>query len=143
MTHIIDTHIHLQDFNPDFTPLLLNSPMVKTLVLASASAKDFPLISKLYNTSPQKIIPAFGFHPWQANSPYDLESLKSYLFSTPTSIIGEIGLDGIKTPPTPNQHQLFSAQLDIAINSKKSVIPRRKSRKVEKSKNNGGTSQSL
>lgn len=122
MLNITDTHIHLQDFNQDFALKLLEYPAVSSFILVSASAKDFPLIDNLYKKSPQKIIPAFGYHPWQASTDYDLYLLREYLLRHKTSLVGEIGLDGIKSPPTPKQYELLSEELDLAKSLNKAVI---------------------
>ena len=122
MLNITDTHIHLQDFNHDFALELLSLATIKNLILVSANCNDFEKISNLYKTSPQKITPSFGYHPWEALKPYSLELLKTYLTSHPSSLIGEIGLDGIKTPPSLEQHKLFSSQLSLAKILKRPVI---------------------
>ncbi len=122
MPNITDTHIHLQDFNHDFALELLSLASIKNLILVSANCNDFEKISTLHKTSPQKITPAFGYHPWQALTPYSLELLKTYLIKNKTSLIGEIGLDGIKTPPSLEQHELFSSQLSLAKILKRPVI---------------------
>ena len=114
MIHITDTHIHLQDFNQDFALPLLSSPNINHLILISANSNDFNKISTLYHLHNTKITPSFGYHPWEANNTYDLPLLEDYLKKHSTSLIGEIGLDGIKQPPSKEQHQLFTSQLDLA-----------------------------
>ena len=122
MAHITDTHIHLQDFNQDFALKLLDNNSLFKFILISANHTDFNKISTLYQSNLKKIIPSFGYHPWYADNFCDIDLLQHYLTQNPNSLIGEIGLDGIKSPPTPAQHELFSKQLKLAHNLDRPII---------------------
>lgn len=118
----IDTHIHLQDFKADFAPRVLENFKVKRLVLVSAQAKDFAKVAALYEQYPQKVIPAFGLHPWYTDEGEDMPLLRTYLKRFSKALVGEIGVDGIRVIPSEAQHRLFTAQLEVAKAFNRPVI---------------------
>lgn len=118
----IDTHIHLQDFKEDFAPRVLESLSVRRLVLVSACVADFAKVAALYEQYPQKVVPAFGVHPWYADDGVEMEVLKAYLKRFDKALVGEIGVDGIRKAPDEAQHKLFSAQLEVAKEFNRPVI---------------------
>lgn len=70
------------------------------------------------------IIPAFGIHPWHAQtaSPNWQENLKSQLMRTP-SAVGEIGLDKVRLDsPFLVQKEIFTTQLAIAAELNRPAI---------------------
>lgn len=118
----IDTHIHLQDFKADFAPQVLASSAALRLVLVSAKAADFSKVAALAEQYPDKVVPAFGVHPWYADDGADVEVLKAALKRFPKALIGEIGVDGIRNAPTEAQHKLFAAELEVAKEFNRPVI---------------------
>lgn len=118
----IDTHIHLQDFKPDFAPQVLDNPEADKLVLVSASTEDFEKIAALVTTYPDKLIASFGVHPWYYEDEFSVESLKEMLKKFPNALVGEIGVDELKEPVSDAQHQLFSKQLAVAWTFNRPVI---------------------
>ncbi len=118
----IDTHIHLQDFKADFAPPVLENPAAMRLVTVSATTSDFAKIAALAKTYPDKIVPAFGIHPWHWREGADIDELKDYLHRHPNALIGEIGVDGLKEPSGEGQAQLFAAQLKLAQEFSRPVI---------------------
>lgn len=118
----IDTHIHLQDFKPDFAPRVLASSEAKRLVLVSAKGDDFDKIAALLRAYPHQLIGAFGVHPWYWREELPIEELKEMLRQFPQALIGEIGVDELKEPVSDGQHQLFSKQLAVAWTFNRPVI---------------------
>lgn len=118
----IDTHIHLQDFKPDFAPRVLENAEAKQLVLVSASTADFEKIAELIREYPDKLIGAFGVHPWYSRDEFSVESLKELLKKNPHALVGEIGVDELKEKVSDAQHQLFSKQLAVAWTFNRPVI---------------------
>lgn len=122
MAKFIDTHIHLQDFKPDFAPQVLANPEMQKAVLISAEVKDWEPISKLVKAYSDKLIPAFGVHPWHYDEKFDIELLKEKLRAFPNALVGEIGVDQLKEPVNEKQHQLFSAQIRVAKEFNRPVV---------------------
>ena len=118
----IDTHIHLQDFKPDFAPRVLENPEVRKLVLVSAMEEDFNKIAELIREYPDKLVGAFGVHPWYWEDGAPIETLKKMLRAFPNALIGEIGVDALKEQVTDEQHQLLSKQLAVAWTFNRPVI---------------------
>jgi len=118
----IDTHIHLQDFKPDFAPRVLDNPEADKLVLVSASTEDFDKIAELIREHPDKLIGAFGVHPWYSRDDSPIELLKDMLKKNPNALVGEIGVDELKEKVSDGQHQLFSKQLAVAWTFNRPVI---------------------
>jgi len=118
----IDTHIHLQDFSPSFALQVLADTRVKKLISVSASPDDWPKLVALMKAYPQKIISAFGIHPWYAKKNAPLEELESLLVSFPSSLIGEVGVDALKSPVTALEQDLFAAELKLAKKHSRPVL---------------------
>lgn len=118
----IDTHVHLQDFNTDFAPSILADSEAQKLVLIAAQEADFDKIARLLRRYPERLTAAFGVHPWYEAGEQELASLKRCLQMFPHALVGEIGVDALRHPPTPAQHQSFSAQLDIARQFNRPVV---------------------
>ena len=122
MVDFIDTHIHLQDFKPDFAPQVLEDNQLKQAILISTQKDDFEKITTWLKNYPQKFIGAFGIHPWYYNEPWSLDLLEQKLKDFPNAAVGEIGVDALRENVNTKQHQLFSAQLEIAKKYNRPVI---------------------
>ena len=120
--HFIDTHIHLQDFNPDFALEVINNLNLKKMILISAKNEDFQKISSLATKYKDKIIPAYGIHPWYNNTKNSINALEKELSNNPHALVGEIGLDNLKQKVSPLQHDLFNQQLDLAKRYNRPII---------------------
>lgn len=118
----IDTHIHLQDFKADCAPRVWHNPEAKGLVLVSAGREDFAKIAALLRQYPDKASGAFGIHPWHYREKAPLDELETCLREFPQALVGEIGVDELKEPVSPGQHDLFAAQLEIATAYRRPVI---------------------
>ena len=121
----IDTHIHLQDFNANYTPQLIKKSVeagIEGFICVSTSEKDWASVAKL-SEEYEEITPAFGLHPWYvAEAKEDtISKLETYLQQYPKSLTGECGLDGLK-PEREKQEKLFAAQIELAQKYKRPIL---------------------
>ena len=76
-----------------------------------------------YLRTPNGETPFHGIHPWQADGSFDLEAIRTQLITAPSSGVGEIGLDRLKTKEISNaQRALFARQLALAADLKRPVV---------------------
>lgn len=67
--------------------------------------------------------PFYGIHPWQAADSFDLEAIRTQLIANPSSGVGEIGLDRLKTKSIPDgQRAIFAQQLALAAELRRPVV---------------------
>lgn len=120
----IDTHIHLQDFNKDFAPKILENNAVRAMLLISAKYDDWNNIINLVRAYPNKLRGALGIHPWYCDDVnVDLmNELREILVDNPDMLIGEIGLDALKKQVSAKQHEVFSWQLSLALELNRAVV---------------------
>lgn len=121
----IDTHIHLQDFNANYTPQLIKKSIdagIEGFICVSTSEKDWSRVAKL-SEEYEGITAAFGIHPWYVDKAAEdaILKLETYLRQYPRSMVGECGLDGLK-PERKKQEKLFAAQIDLAQNYKRAIL---------------------
>ena len=134
MISFIDSHCHLQDYNPeDLEKILKNCSEINLKILYSncTCEKDFQKnldiclnesLQKANNI--QKIIYGIGYHPWSLNYPIDnpetwYKEFISYINDNLIKnnikfFIGEIGIDGGKIKKTfslDTQIEIFKKQL--------------------------------
>ena len=73
--------------------------------------------------TPDGEIPFYGIHPWQAADSFDLEAIRTQLIADPSSGVGEIGLDRLKTKTIPDaQRDIFTQQLALAAELRRPVV---------------------
>ena len=76
-----------------------------------------------YLRTPDGETPFHGIHPWQADGSFDLEAIRTQLITAPSSGVGEIGLDRLKTKEISNaQRALFAQQLALAAELRRPVV---------------------
>ncbi|KAI9350853.1 hypothetical protein BDR26DRAFT_851636 [Obelidium mucronatum] len=129
--HIHDVHCHVIDTLE--TLPLLSSQQVASVWVMGTKPKDWEQVQRLgQGEHKEKVIQAFGIHPWFAHTISDpatsLSELKSLLANNLHSFVGEIGLDGVATHPgtsqkydMPTQLSLFTQQWNIAAELKRPV----------------------
>ena len=65
--------------------------------------------------TPDGETPFYGIHPWQADDSFDLDAIRAQLIANPSSGVGEIGLDRLKTKTVSDaQRTIFAQQLELA-----------------------------
>ena len=116
---LYDAHNHLQDARFTAPEKLLAeaaSVGVARMVVNGACEEDWPLVQQLAGKFPQ-VLPSFGYHPWYLHErTAEWQSqLIVFLDTTPSSVIGEIGLDRWKPGlPYAGQEEAFVWQLQLA-----------------------------
>ena len=129
---LVDTHVHLDvdEFGADRDAVLARARS------AGVSAQVLPAITRGHWTGlaelcarHRDLFPAYGLHPvyLDAHDDADVPALDAWLDAHPSQAVGEIGLDGyveeIATGAAwERQWQLFTAQLDVALNHRLPVI---------------------
>ncbi|MCA1791397.1 MAG: TatD family hydrolase [Thioalkalivibrio sp.] len=131
-TPLIDTHVHLdvEEFAPDRDLVLgrARSADVVAQVVPAISRDHWPGLAQL-TARHADLFPAYGLHPvfLETHGDADIDALDAWLSDHPAVAVGEIGLDGfveeIATGAAwERQWQLFTAQLDVALNHSLPVI---------------------
>jgi TatD DNase family protein len=121
---LIDTHIHVANLSAKELKSLIQNDKIAKFICVSSISSDWPKIASLYEEYPDKIVPAFGLHPWYlADAPdgWDKE-LEQYLIKYPSALVGEIGLDRHKNPNEEPQFSAFRIQLKLAQNHRRAVL---------------------
>ncbi len=94
-----DAHNHLQDdrFGGRQDTLLREAAEagVARMVVNGSCEEDWPAVAALAELHPDRVIPAFGYHPWYLHerSRGWHEVLEGWLAGHPEAVLGEIGLD--------------------------------------------------
>lgn len=115
----IDSHIHLQAYNikdtPHFIAHLHKNGALK-LVCPSVSEQDWTKVANLADKYSQIIYPAFGIHPWYADTCSFAwqDSLREILQKNVNAWVGESGLDRFKNQQYDIQSEVFSEHIKIA-----------------------------
>lgn len=123
----IDTHIHLQDYKTRYATDIINESEkvgVEKFICVGTSPQDWERVEKLYQEYPQKIIPAFGLHPWYLEEQDEewAEQLDAILERNPKAWVGECGLDGAKGREIKKQEEYFIKQIEIANRRQRPLI---------------------
>lgn len=118
-TRIVDSHLHLQDYEPgtNIADLLqkASDEGVSHLVCNGTSEQSWPIILGFAELYPQ-VVPCFGVHPWfidECSTDWQ-QNLESFVEKYPSGV-GEIGLDRLREPyDRKAQEYAFRAQLGIS-----------------------------
>lgn len=103
----IDAHTHI------------NAPKTaEKRIINGTSPEDWESLALLAEQYPDKVVPAFGLHPWYIRDvPADwLDILHDLLIKFPHALVGEIGLDKSRRPKIPLEIQktCFLPQWELA-----------------------------
>lgn len=115
----IDTHIHLQDYKQKCATDIIEEMSefgVQKLLCVSATEEDWAKVAILAQNNPQKVVPAFGLHPWylEKRSANWLSTLEDMLQQFPNALVGECGLDKLKNPEAEPQREVFIKHMELA-----------------------------
>lgn len=73
--------------------------------------------------TPDREVRFYGIHPWQADEPSDISAVRARLVADPTSGVGEIGLDRLKSKViSDSQRKIFEQQLALAAELRRPVV---------------------
>lgn len=115
-----DAHNHLQDDrlkNPAAIIAEMRAVGITGCVVNATREADWSAVEKLANDHPDFVMPAFGIHPWHADTATAgwQHRLRDLLENFANASIGECGLDRwVDFPPIETQELVFLEQLRIA-----------------------------
>ncbi|MEO0016831.1 MAG: hypothetical protein RLZZ522_114 [Verrucomicrobiota bacterium] len=111
----IDSHNHLQFLPPEETAAAVAAMAaagVERAVVNATSEADWEAVAALAGRWPERLVPAFGVHPWRAAEVAGgwQKRLSEVLERHPLASVGECGLDR----RVAGQRAVFEAQLRLA-----------------------------
>ena len=115
-----DAHIHLTDFEGIPSKKLiadLKDNGIEKCVCVTAKVDDWEKAAKFAHDFPFEVVPCFGVHPWyapEAKKGWDKE-LELYLKEFDGAIIGECGLDRLKSTDIAKETEVFEKQVELAF----------------------------
>ena len=115
MVNWTDSHNHLQFFPPEEvakTVAAMAAAGVGRAVVNATSEADWETVAALAERWPERLVPAFGVHPWRAAEVADgwQKRLREMLERHPLASVGECGLDR----RVAGQRAVFEDQLRLA-----------------------------
>lgn len=120
-----DAHNHLQDPRlGDSAPVIgeMRAAGIGRCIVNATRESDWPAVEALALAEPDFVLPAFGIHPWQAQSATEgwQDRLAEMLEKHPQASIGECGLDRwVSSPTIEIQRPVFRDQVKLACDMKR------------------------
>ncbi|MBR2299380.1 MAG: TatD family hydrolase [Alphaproteobacteria bacterium] len=127
LIRLFDVHIHLTDFlgtNPQKLIAELKANGIEKCVCVTAKPQDWEKAARFAHDFPFEIIPSFGLHPWYAakvQKGWEKE-LELYLKEFNGAIIGECGLDKLKSTDISKETEVFEKQIELAFVYNRSLM---------------------
>lgn len=123
---LYDSHIHLQDYKTeDVNNIIKKAALcgVRKFINVSAHPDDWNKIDELAAKYSQ-VIPAYGVHPWYIKEVLNdwVEQLEKRLQQNPAAVVGECGIDRLKSEDTSAQKSVFLQQAELAKNYGRPLI---------------------
>lgn len=126
MKPLFDAHVHLCDWRLAPHISAFDALAQQSSVTACISCASFPNEWFARPISSLNTIYAYGLHPWVAEraTATELCTLRELLVRNPSSLIGEVGLDGVRPSTDGGRAQLalFEAQISLACELKRPMI---------------------
>jgi TatD DNase family protein len=126
MTPLFDAHLHLFDTRFQNVRAEVEVAAQRAGVRACIGCAAFPEEWERSVTSAMQVTRAYGVHPWAATqmTPEHLVHLRALLLREGTSILGEIGVDGLRpvTDGGAQQVRVMEAQLALAAELGRPVV---------------------
>ena len=115
----VHNHLHSSSFGGDVDGMVsaMRKVGVTCCVVNATEESDWAKVSALTDAYPGFVWPAFGIHPWKAETARDgwQSRLCHLLEKYPQASVGEVGLDQwVERPDFGVQRSVFSEQLRIA-----------------------------
>lgn len=113
---MIDTHAHLflSELSPDVYVGNALAAGVTQMVSVATDLKNAADCVRLAAQYPS-VVPTAGIHPCEDGAGNTIDALRSFVAAHSVVAIGEIGLDGYRSPvPMADQIERFVAQLELA-----------------------------
>lgn len=118
---LYDAHNHLQDerLDPWRAEIIAGVPQIglAEMIVTGSCEEDWPAVAELAHQQAW-VRPAFGLHPWYVKERTSewATTLRHFLVSHPTAVVGEIGLDRwIENPDIESQLDCLRTQLALAV----------------------------
>jgi TatD DNase family protein len=118
---LFDSHNHLQSekFATDAQKLFsqMKSAGIRGCVVNATKESDWKRIGELAKVSPDFVRPAYGIHPWFADTAEEgwEGRLRGILEGDSRATVGETGVDGwVDSPEMDIQREVFKKQVEIA-----------------------------
>ncbi|MGJ8632620.1 MAG: TatD family hydrolase [Luteolibacter sp.] len=119
---LFDSHNHLQSgrFGKPVGEIVseMRAVGIAGCVVNGTREEDWEAVSCLAEEFPGFVYPAYGIHPWWADTAGDEweERLRGLLAENPLATVGEIGVDGwVASPVMAVQREVFVKQVRIAV----------------------------
>lgn len=120
---LIDSHCHIVEEGNDAYAKVASINIADKLCVMSSDQTQWQAVESFYEKFPEKIIPAFGVHPWRVETltsetdenPVDnlLKNLRIILEKYPRALVGEIGLDGVAVHP--ETKELYNEKVQVEL----------------------------